>query len=202
MSRPRRPAGSWLRRGLYLVLVALVLAIPILGVLHIVSRATDDDHEHEPAFAAQPPGLPPPAATRPHADPAKQPGPRAEYGPDQVVQIVMDALQNNDDADAGIVTTFNFASPGNKRLTGPVERFIPMVKSPAYVPMLNFRSAEYGELKLSADKLSAEQIVTLTTADGETVSYLFHLSKQPDGEFKGCWMTDGVVRVQPKGPQA
>ena len=200
MNAPCCPAASWLRRSLFLLLVAVVLVIPILGVVQIATRGDAGGDERGTALFAQPPATAP--ATRPHADPAKQPGPRKEYGPDQVVQIVMDALQNNDDRDAGIVTTFNFASPGNKRFTGPVERFIPMVRSPAYQPMLNFRSAEYGELSLSEDKLSAEQLVSLVAADGETVGYLFHLSKQPDGEFKGCWMTDGVVRVRPKGPQA
>jgi hypothetical protein len=193
-------AAPWLRRSLFLVLVAVVIAIPIAGVMRIVSR--DDAEERGLSFDTEAPAATAPATTRPHADPAKQPGPRAEYGPDQVVQIVMDALQNNDDHDAGIVTTFNFASPGNKRLTGPVERFIPMVRSAAYRSMLNFRSAEFGEMKLSKDKQSAEQTVTLISTDGESVSFIFHLSKQTDGEFKGCWMTDGVVRAPAKGPQA
>ena len=202
MSAPCCPAGSVLRRGLFLLLIAVVVAIPILAIVHITMRNREDDAERTLELAAQQPAPPAPAATRPHADPAKQPGPRAEYGPDQVVQIVMDALQNNDDHDSGIVTTFNFASPDNKRLTGPVERFIPMVKNPAYRPMLNFRSAEYGELKLSAGNNLADQQITLLGANGEEAIYVFHLSKQPDGQFKGCWMTDGVARVQPKGPQA
>jgi hypothetical protein len=143
-----------------------------------------------------------PAAPTVTADPKKQPGPRAEYSPEQVVQIVMDALQNNDAADSGIVTTFNFASPGNKEVTGPVARFIPMVKTPAYKPMLNFRSAEYGKLELADDKTTGEQTVTLIAANGDVATYLFRLSKQPDGEFKGCWMTDGVIRVEQKGEQA
>src|SRR6478735_3394052 len=134
MNAPCCPAGSWLRRSLFLLLVAVVLVIPILGVIQIATRGDVDD-EQGLAVVAQPPASAP--ATRPHADPAKQAGPRKEYEPDQVVQIVMDALQNNDDHDAGIVTTFNFASPGNKRLTGPVERFIPMVRSAAYRSMLN-----------------------------------------------------------------
>jgi hypothetical protein len=67
--------------------------------------------------------------------------------------------------------------------------------------MINFSSAEYGELKLSDDKASAEQRVTLISGNGEEAIYVFHLSKQTDGEFKGCWMTDGVARVRPRGPQ-
>jgi hypothetical protein len=205
MNAAVRPIRSRVARGAFLVVIAVTLTLAILAVLHVASSGSDEDVPlavwAAPGDGAA--GAPSTApATRPHADPATRPGPRREYEPDQVVQIVMDALQNNDDRDSGIVTTFNFASPGNKKLTGPVERFIPMVKSPAYQPMLNFQSAEYGELTLSQDKASAEQTVTLTTADGEVAVYLFHLSKQTDGEFKGCWMTDGVLRVRLKGKQA
>ncbi len=128
------------------------------------------------------------------------PGPRPEYTAEQVVQIVMDALQNNDEADSGIAVTFNFASPENKKATGPLERFTPMVKTEAYRPMLRFRSADHGPVR-TADG-AAEQVVTLVAADGEIASYVFRLSKQTEGEFKGCWMTDGVYRVEPKGKPA
>ncbi len=133
-------------------------------------------------------------------DVSKLPGPRKEYTAEQVVKILMDALQNNDEKDAGIATVFNFASPGNKKFTGPLERFIPMVKSAAYRPMLNFKSAEYGEMTTKDDH--AEQSVTLTTTEGDVAVYLFQLSKQSDGDVKDCWMTDGVVRVPPKGKPA
>ena len=131
------------------------------------------------------------------ADAKALPGPKPEYAPEQVVQIVMDALQNNDAADSGIVTAFNFASPANKEVTGPVARFIPMVKTPAYKPMLNFKTADHAKAAVDGD--AAEQAVTLIAADGEAATYVFRLSKQTDGEFKGCWMTDGVFRVEPKG---
>jgi hypothetical protein len=133
-------------------------------------------------------------------DVSKLPGPRKEYTPQQVVQVVMDALQNNDDKDSGIATCFNFASPGNKKLTGPLEHFIPMVKTAAYQPMLNFKSVDYDEAKIEDDH--AEQLVTVTTSKGDIAMYVFQLSKQKDGDSKDCWMTDGVIRVQPKGKPA
>lgn len=200
----RPTIGSRVSRGAFLVVIAVTVAAAVLVILHVASGTAGDDAPGSEMLARSDGDTriaPASPATRPHADPTSQPGPRTEYQPDQVVQIVMDALQNNDDRDSGIVTTFNFASPGNKKLTGPVDRFIPMVKSRAYQPMINFQAAEYGELKLSEDKGSAEQTVTLMSAGGEEAVYVFHLSKQPDGEFKGCWMTDGVIRVRPKGPQ-
>lgn len=142
----------------------------------------------------------PRAGAKVDIDLSKLPGPRKEYTPQQVVQVVMDALQNNDKNDSGIATVFNFASPGNKKLTGPLERFIPMVKTPAYLPMLNFKSAEYEDAKIEDDH--AAQVVTITAANGDFAVYVFEMSKQKDGDVKDCWMTDGVIRVQPKGKPA
>ena len=131
------------------------------------------------------------------AAPTTRPAPASDLTPEQVVRTVMDALQDNDADDTGIAITFDFASPQNKEATGPLERFAEMVKGPVYAPMLNFKSAEYGEIKVVDDEV-AEQAVRLVAANGETAVYVFRLSKQPDGEFKDCWMTDGVMRLRPR----
>jgi hypothetical protein len=131
--------------------------------------------------------------------PATQPSaaPTPQLSPSQVVKVVMTALKDNDAADSGIRVTFKFASPANQQQTGPIDRFIPMVKSDAYAPMLNHKSATVRELAVQGDQ--AAELVTLTDAAGHTVYYMFQLSKQhDDGPLKDCWMTDGVIRVQPK----
>lgn len=124
------------------------------------------------------------------------PQPRPELEPAQVVRAVMEALQKNDDADRGIATAFNFASPGNKSVTGPLERFIPMVKNPVYSPLLNYKKAQYGPVHVVEGQ--AMQVVTLVDAADDVAVYAFQLSKQAEGEFKGCWMTDGVIRLEPE----
>lgn len=135
------------------------------------------------------------AATRPGAQ-AKQPTPTPDLSPAQVVRVVMDALKNNDADDSGIAVTFDFASPGNKEATGPLARFIPMVKSPVYGPMLNHRSSTVGKVLVRDDE--AQALVTLIDAKGEKAAYVFRLSRQPDdGDPPNCWLTDGVIRVKP-----
>ncbi len=52
------------------------------------------------------------------------------------------AAQRHPYEDRGIEVTFNFASPTNKRMTGPLERFKVMVRNSVYGPMINHRSAE------------------------------------------------------------
>ena len=67
------------------------------------------------------------------------PGP--EYGPADVVRIQVQALAHNDTPyrNAGIEVAFRFASPANKRVTGPLWRFIQMLYNPTYRPFLDHR---------------------------------------------------------------
>jgi hypothetical protein len=133
---------------------------------------------------------------------APTPHPAPSLSPGQVVTIVLNALQHNDDPrpDAGIATTFEFASPANREETGPLERFALMIKNPAYRAMLGFRSATRGRLEIDGNH--ARQRVVIVSRDGSQVTYVFLLSKQADGPYANCWMTDGVIRQKEPGPAA
>ena len=122
------------------------------------------------------------------------PTPSPEFSPDQVVRIQLEALQHNDRTNKGIEAAFNFASPGNKQFTGPLPRFIKMLKAPPYNSMLNHRSVEYGPIEIIGG--IATQRVTLTGSDGQAIIYIFSLSKQTEEPYQDCWMTDGVA-VEP-----
>jgi hypothetical protein len=108
-----------------------------------------------------------------------------------VVRIQLEALGKNESTDAGIEITFRFASPANKVSTGPLPRFINLVKSPLYKPMLNFREAEYFLPELEGSR--ARQRVRLTGRGGQAVLYAFYLSRQTELPYEGCWMTDAVI---------
>jgi len=141
-----------------------------------------------PSAALRTPGVSwdAPSNISPRPDPGLSPG--------AVIDLVLAALQHNDSPtkDHGIAITFEFASPANRDETGPLQRFAALVKNPTYRSMLNHRRAERGELRVLGDQ--ARQRVTLVDASGDRVTYLFMLSRQIDGPYKGCWMTDGVVR--------
>ena len=121
------------------------------------------------------------------------PTPSPADAPGDVVTQQLDALASNDDpvADAGVLTAYNFASPGNRRATGPRRRFVRMVHGPRYAPMIDHVEAVRGPIEGDGDR--ASQRVTLTGPEGRTVTYRFGLSVQPTGPFADCWMTDSVV---------
>ncbi len=118
--------------------------------------------------------------------------PDPSLSPEDVVSIQIEALQQNDTPyeDRGIEVTFNFASPTNKRVTGPLERFKAMVHSPIYGPMINHRSAEYVNVRVEGDLALVD--VILQSQDGQYLGYRFRLSRQHDNRYEGSWMTDAV----------
>lgn len=121
------------------------------------------------------------------------PGP--QYGPADVVRIQVQALANNDTPyrNAGIEVAFRFASPANKRFTGPLRRFIRLLYNPTYRPFLHHKIAHFGQVDIQGSE--ATQTVILTAANGQRVGYVFRLSRQRGAPCKACWMTDGVWRI-------
>ena len=142
------------------------------------------------------------ARSAPSAAPSAAPRPTPDLSPEEVVSIQLEALRNNDSPirDAGIATTFLFASPANRVATGPIDRFADLVKTSAYRAMINHRRVERGPMRVEGD--DARQRVVVWSATGTRVAYMFALSRQHGGPYDGCWMTDGVTRIDDTGPRA
>lgn len=123
---------------------------------------------------------------------ADLPTPDTSYGPEAVVDVQLDGLAANDEPfdNAGIGVAYNFASPANRRATGPFDRFVKMVTGPRYAPMVDHVEATTGPMERDGGR--AEQRVTLTGPDGRTATYVFGLSNERSGDLDGCWLTDSV----------
>lgn len=123
------------------------------------------------------------------------PTPDPSLDPERVVEIQVDALADNDEpvANAGIKTAYNFASPANRRATGPLPRFVAMVEGHRYAPMIDHVEAAVEPME--RDGTRATQTVRLTGSDGRTATYEFGLSNQRNGPLDGYWLTDRVVVV-------
>lgn len=123
------------------------------------------------------------------------PEPTPNQSPEEVVRVQVEALGDNDTPyeDAGIEAAFNFASPANKRATGPLERFRGLFDTPTYGPMIDHDGATYSDPQIEGTV--ARMGVILRTGQGERVGYLFRLSKQETEPHADCWMTDAVRRV-------
>jgi len=123
------------------------------------------------------------------------PRPSPDLSPKDVVRLQVEALGDNDTPyeDAGIEAAFRFASPANKRATGPLNRFRTLFDIETYRPMIDHVGAQYSDVQVDGNV--ARMGVMLTSERGRQVGYLFRLSKQSSAPHEGCWMTDGVQRV-------
>jgi len=114
--------------------------------------------------------------------------PTPSLPPDRVVEIQLQALQNNDEPreDAGIEQTWAFAHPANRAVTGPLERFAAMVRNPAYRMLVNHREHATTRVAVTADR--AMFAVKVVPVSGDPVFYQWQLAKAPSG----AWMTIAV----------
>jgi len=115
--------------------------------------------------------------------------PRPSLSPADVVRVQVEALGANGDRDKGIATAFRFASPANKQQTGPLSRFTEMIKRDPYRLLLDYDRVLYEPIEVVESV--ARQRVTLF-GPRESLTFVFLLSKQPNGPWKDCWMTDAV----------
>lgn len=127
------------------------------------------------------------------AEPAAEPSPG--LSPRDVVEAQLAAFKRNDEPhpDDGIRVAFRFASPQNRLVTGPIERFIEMLKAPTYRSLLNHRVASISETTLRDDLARIK--VTLVDAEGHTNAFVWILRRQSEPPCVGCWLTDVVMRV-------
>lgn len=119
--------------------------------------------------------------------------PHPSLSPGEVVRIQLEALGRNDDSGRGVEVAFRFASPDNKRSTGPLARFAQMFRGPVYGLMLDYVSADYEAAEVVGER--ARVRVTLAKPS-RLISYVFYLSRQHQPPYEGCWMTDAVTVEQ------
>ena len=122
--------------------------------------------------------------------------PHPSLSPLDVVVIVMNALQHNDtpDRNRGISVTFNFASPANKRVTGPLMRFVTMVRGPVYGKMIGHQGATYENVEIEGDNARIDVIIK--ARGRKYLGFRFLLSRQRHNQFNGSWMTDSVIPIE------
>lgn len=117
--------------------------------------------------------------------------PNPNFKANEIVKIQLSAMKQNDPSNHGIEITFRFASPKNKIQTGPLSRFISLLKNTTYKHLLNHKDSTFLDLQKNGSQ--AIQDVIITTSKGLIKGFRFFLSLQKVEKFKNCWMTDAVI---------
>ena len=125
-----------------------------------------------------------------------------QTSPESIVKTQLIALQQDD-----IEEVFKYASPKNKELTGPWERFSAMVHSQPYHHLVKHKKAEIllvTELSFRNNHSSWSCLVRVIPGDNisskmkkeknaKVVEYWWLLSRCTSGPFKSCYMVDSVL---------
>jgi hypothetical protein len=69
-----------------------------------------------------------------------------------------------------------------------------MVKTPQYSVLLNARRFLVGRAKVEGNQ--AHLLLSVVDENNDLVLFRCFLSKQSSAEYKDCWMTDAVIRLE------
>ena len=119
--------------------------------------------------------------------------PNNEIKPYQVVKIQLTGLMNNDipNKNSGIEQTWEFAHPSNKKYTGPLSKFVNLLKSENYNMLLNHLESEIIEVFKTNDKYGFEVIIL--GKDKNYYKFQWVVEKYyEEGPLKDCWLTTMV----------
>lgn len=122
--------------------------------------------------------------------------PVADVGPDDraaIQRVISDQIAafRRDDGEAA----FSFASPGIQRMFGNAETFMAMVRG-GYQPVYRPRAFAFQDLVIIDGHLV--QPVAVVGPDGQRVTALYHMERQPDG----TWRISGCHLVEPEDGNA
>ena len=119
--------------------------------------------------------------------------PNSEIGPNQVVKIQLNGLMKNDEPNLnnGIKQTWEFAHPSNKKYTGPLSKFITLLKGQNYKMLINHLDNEIIEIFKTSNKYGFE--VTILSNDKNYYKFQWVVEKYyEEGPLKDCWLTISV----------
>ena len=116
--------------------------------------------------------------------------PSNKFDPYDVVKIQLKALKNNNEKDQGIMQTWLFAHPDNKKVTGPFERFRIMIYSQQYKYLINHSSHKINLISNTSNSYIYR--IEILTNDKKLFFYEWQVQKGSDGDCKNCWFTSAV----------
>jgi|TARA_B110000263_G_scaffold227028_1_gene219077 hypothetical protein len=119
--------------------------------------------------------------------------PNNKIDPYQVVKIQLKSLKNNNEPkkDSGIEQTWEFAHPSNKKYTGPLPRFVDMLKSGNYKMLLDHKEHRVTEIFSNDIQYGFE--VKILGKDKNYYKFQWVVEKYfEEGVLKDCWLTTSV----------
>jgi len=115
----------------------------------------------------------------------------------QVLNIQLQSLKNNKKLrnNLGIVQTYEFAHPENKKVTGPIQNFTKMMKSDVYSILLNHNKTKVAIIH--QDKFHEVYLIQVNK-NNQTRTFVWTLITYIDENKKPFWYTVNVIPYDKK----
>lgn len=120
---------------------------------------------------------------------------KPSLAPEEVVRQQVDSMRASTTAPSELVTCFSLASPSNRELTGPYERFAKLVSTEPYRQIGVCREYQIGQAVVEGN--GASVVVSVLSEFGSGLAFQFLLTKQSYPPYRDCWMADGVFPLLP-----
>jgi hypothetical protein len=111
--------------------------------------------------------------------------------PREIVQLQVANLAECQVSPDALRQVYAFASPDNREVTGPIDRFAAMLLSPQYKPLVEQQHVVVGSQVVHSNWASV--MVTAMDQQHALRTFHFYLAKETKAPYAGCWMTYGVV---------
>ncbi len=110
----------------------------------------------------------------------------------QVLNIQLQSLKNNKKLrnNLGIIQTYEFAHPENKKLTGPLQNFTRMIQSNNYAILLNHEKTKVGVIH--QDQFHEVYLIQVTKGK-KSENFLWTLITYIDENKNAFWYTVNVI---------
>jgi hypothetical protein len=110
----------------------------------------------------------------------------------QVLNIQLQSLKNNKKLrnNLGIIQTYEFAHPENKKLTGPIQNFTRMIQSDNYSILLNHEKTKVGVIH--QDQFHEVYLIQVTKGK-KSENFLWTLITYIDENKNAFWYTVNVI---------
>jgi hypothetical protein len=167
--------------------VALVVFGLLAGLVNLLWLLRDDEAEFRAGGLS--------ASDLKNVDLSEVVLPHAHLSPAEVVRLQLAGLAHENADGVGILQCYAFASPANRAVTGPLDRFGRMVRQQPYDCMARPRALLVG--RPEHDKRVARVLVTVMGADSQVHAFTFVLGRQQEAPFANCWMTEAVLASLP-----
>lgn len=182
MNSSAKHSGSIFQR--YSFVISLIAGLACGVCVAYFSNADDSDSVHAPL------------TTESSLIMDLQPSPK--WTPAEVVTIQLEALEYAAKDPRGFECCFRFASPSNAQAIGSLQNFTEVVQQ-AYSALVGSSTRLMGREVVLNNQ--ATVLVNCVAEDSSIVCYRFLLSKEADGKYKDCWLTDSVIIITDSAPQ-